>query len=52
METLEDQNKKIAELMVFANQLDNSIKTDEEFIKRKNKIAKDLEINVKITDQE
>ncbi len=37
IETLESQNKRIADLMLFANDLDVSIKTDPEFIVKKNK---------------
>jgi hypothetical protein len=39
IETLESQNKRIADLMLFANDLDVSIKTDPEFIHKKNKEA-------------
>lgn len=37
IETLENQNKRITDLMLFANDLDVSIKTDPAFIDRKNK---------------
>ena len=38
--------------MKFANQLNVSIKTDEDFIRKKNKVGKDLEVNVTFADHE
>jgi hypothetical protein len=51
VETLENQNKRIADLMNFANELDVSIKTDPEFINKKKWNTSNLNINVTI-DQE
>ena len=49
IDTLESQNKRIADLMLFANDLDVSIKTDPQFISKKNKESMKADVQL---DQE
>ena len=51
IETLESQNKRIADLMLFANDLDVSIKTDPQFISKKNKESMKADVQLEQESQ-
>lgn len=51
IDTLESQNKRIADLMLFANDLDVSIKTDPQFISKKNKEAMKADVQLEQESQ-
>jgi len=51
IDTLESQNKRIADLMLFANDLDVSIKTDPQFISKKNKESMKADVQLEQESQ-